>query len=274
MMPEDLTGDLAKPLTAERVQLHYAIQFMAAAGMALAAPQPDGSQSALSWDTNLQSFVSQPLGATPMRVGLKARSLTSLILQDHTPVATLALAGKTMAEALHWHQQTLAALGLEVEQMPLLDYPPDDFPAHRLAAGARFEAGDAAARAAIAAYYDITQPLLEAVVAANPAASAIHIWPHHFDLATLLTYPAAEADRFIGVGLSPGDTGYDQPYWYVTAYPYPELGALPRLPAGSWHTQGWVGAVLTAAQAGPAAVVQPFIEAAIAAAQNLLEVVC
>lgn len=268
--------DLAEDLTAERVQLHYAIQFMAAAGMALAEPQPDGSHSAFSWDDSLKSFVSRPLAATPIRVGLEARSLTSLILQDHTPIATLALVGKTMAEALSWHQQTLAQLGIEAQPMPLLDYPPDDFPAHELAAGARFEAGDAAARAAIAAYYSTTQPLLEAVVAANPAAAAIQIWPHHFDMATLLTYPAAAADRFIGVGLSPGDAGYDQPYWYVTVYPYPEVAALPALPVGSWHTQGWVGAVLTSAEANPAAALQQtaqrFIEAAIAAAQNLLEI--
>lgn len=48
---------------------------------------------------------------------------------------------------------------------------------------------------------------------------------------------------------SPGDGSYDQPYFYVTPWPYPSTDALPLLPAGvHWHTEGWTGAVLTAEQ--------------------------
>jgi hypothetical protein len=48
------------------------------------------------------------------------------------------------------------------------------------------------------------------------------------------------------VGLSPGDSSYAEPYFYVTPWPYPESPALPQLPAGAaWHRTGWFGAVLT-----------------------------
>ena len=41
----------------------------------------------------------------------------------------------------------------------------------------------------------------------------------------------------IGVGLSPGDTYYAEPYWYVSPYPYPGLEDLPVLDgSGFWHT--------------------------------------
>lgn len=49
--------------------------------------------------------------------------------------------------------------------------------------------------------------------------------------------------RSVGVGLSPGDSGYPEPYVYVTPWPYP-TGELPALPWGHWHTEGWTGAVL------------------------------
>ncbi|HEY9597335.1 MAG TPA: hypothetical protein V6D33_06655, partial [Cyanophyceae cyanobacterium] len=40
-----------------------------------------------------------------------------------------------------------------------------------------------------------------------------------------------------------------EPYWYVSPYPYPETDNLPRLEGnGFWHTQYWVGAVLTASK--------------------------
>ncbi|NNE17483.1 MAG: hypothetical protein HKN10_03295, partial [Myxococcales bacterium] len=56
-----------------------------------------------------------------------------------------------------------------------------------------------------------------------------------------------EEARSIGVGFSPGDGSYDQPYFYVTPWPYPEASSLPRLTKGAeWHRSGWTGAVLTA----------------------------
>ncbi len=45
--------------------------------------------------------------------------------------------------------------------------------------------------------------------------------------------------------MSPGDGSYAEPYWYVTPWPYPAAERLPELDTGRWHTDGWVGAVLT-----------------------------
>ena len=57
--------------------------------------------------------------------------------------------------------------------------------------------------------------------------------------------PDPELAKSIGVGLSPGDETYPEPYYYVTPWPYPEREKpLPDLPAGEWHTVGWTGAVL------------------------------
>ncbi|WP_017300934.1 hypothetical protein [Nodosilinea nodulosa] len=263
-----------KDLLSQRVQLHYAIQFMAAVGMALGEARSDESQITLDWNTNVQGFVGQKIPGTQIQVALVPQTLTGLILQADQTVATLSLVSKTMAEALDWHRAELAKLGVAAETVKLLDYPPDDFPDHPLAHGAAFAAGDAAARQGVAAFYAETRPLLAEMMAANPAASPIYIWPHHFDIATLMTYPGpteAEA-KYLGVGLSPGDKGYAEPYWYVTPYPCPDVAKLPELPVGGWHTAGWVGGVLTASQVQDESTLRTFINAAVAASKDLLGV--
>jgi hypothetical protein len=84
----------------------------------------------------------------------------------------------------------------------------------------------------------------------------------------------------IGVGLSPGDTSYAEPYWYVSPYPYPATTALPAIAGnGFWHTQGWVGAVLPATrliepvgnEAQQQQQVEAFLHAAVEAAIALLQ---
>ena len=82
----------------------------------------------------------------------------------------------------------------------------------------------------------------------------------------------------VGIGLSPGDINYDEPYWYVSPYPYPETENLPPLDGnGFWHTQQWVGAVLRAShwsQNGTAAQqeqVRSFLHSALQAGKSLLK---
>jgi hypothetical protein len=242
----------ATQLTQGRVQLHYAIQFMAATNMALATPQPDGSQVTIHWNLQISGFIGQLLaGDPPFYLALEPDTLTSLILnQQLQPLATLQLNGMTMAAALEWHKTELAKLGVTTDAIKFLDYP-EDFPDHPLAQGAVFTVEDEDSRRTLAAYYAHTQPLLQAIVQSQTGASPIYIWPHHFDMATLITVSGSGEDtQTIGVGLSPGDGSYDQPYWYVSPWPYPSADKLPELSLGHWHTEGWVAAILTAAEIG------------------------
>jgi hypothetical protein len=261
-------------LACDRIQLHYAIQFIAATGMALGEAKPDGSQMTLNWDADLNGFVGQKIPGTQIQVALMPQTLTSLILQNHVPVVTVSLIGKTMAEALNWHQVELTKLGIVAENIKLLDYPPDDFPDHALAHGARFETGRATAREVLTDYYAATRALLATIISNNTTASPIYIWPHHFDMATLMTYPGTTEieTKYLGIGLSPGDKSYDEPYWYITPYPYPDVAMLPKLVVGNWHTADWVGAVLTASQVQNDTTVQRFIAAAVATSKDLLQV--
>ena len=127
-------------------------------------------------------------------------------------------------------------------------------PAHAISQGAAYgPAGLSDALAELAAWFGNAAPLIGSIqrqmIGRKLAASPARCWPHHFDLATLTTLPARNADatRYVGVGLSPGDEYYDEPYFYVSVYPEPNPAALPSLPTlGHWHLRDFVAAVATA----------------------------
>jgi hypothetical protein len=240
-------------LSSIRLQLHYAIQFMAAAGSALAEPLPDFSHVSLEWHSELAVFVGVPIRATiPFRVALDPASLTSVLLNKQgDAIATLPLDQQTLATGMNWLRSEISKLGADAGKIELLSYP-SDFPDHAIAHGAVFDANQTkAGRQELVNYYTNTHQLLQEIVADTEDASPIRIWPHHFDIATLIMLPRTKNREpiTIGVGLSPGDQSYTEPYWYVSPYPYPRVDDLPSLEGnGFWHTQNWVGAVLMASQ--------------------------
>lgn len=236
-------------LTEARLQLHYAIQPLAATGAALAAPQADDSQSSLSWDSASNCFVGNLIQADqPFQVVLEPINLVLRVLNHSTnAIAEFPLPGQTLQQAMDWLKEAIAPFGAAPNPIQLLIYPPDDFPDHPIAHGAAFEPAGAEERASLVSYYAISQSLLQDI-SKSTGASPVRIWPHHFDIATLITQAVEDqSPNTIGVGLSPGDTSYPEPYWYVSPYPYPDTATLPDLNGlGAWHTQHWVGAVFTA----------------------------
>ncbi len=128
--------------------------------------------------------------------------------------------------------------------------PEHDLPDHPVAHGAPFDTGaEGDALEALAQWYANSDLLLRAFARETPGASPVRVWPHHFDIATLVALDPVETDvekrRTIGVGASPGDTSYAEPYVYVTPWPYPKERILSPLEGGGvWHETGWFGAVL------------------------------
>jgi hypothetical protein len=85
--------------------------------------------------------------------------------------------------------------------------------------------------------------------------SPVQLWPHHFDLA-MIWLPgekipgedpddADSSEKQMNFGFLFGDTGNSEPYFYITAYPFPEAFPSLPLPEGTtWHTKDFHGAVL------------------------------
>ena len=231
-------------LTQARLGLHWAAQLVSAAGTSLLPAEEDFSHTNLGWDPMLGVLAGRNVGAKPARAALVFDGLELVVIEGERERASLRLPGRTLSQALAW-------LGAEIAgDDAALGLPVHDMPAYPVGEGAVFSDDGAAARTELAGWFAEAFASIGELAAREDTAAPVRCWPHHFDVASLITLDAkagAEESRSIGVGFSPGDGSYDQPYFYVTPWPYPEAKALPPLVAGAhWHTDGWTGAVLTA----------------------------
>lgn len=237
--------DLAS-LGPARVQLHSAVQLVAIVGKALADPVPDFSHTSLEWDSQRTAFVGVKIRQPAMQASLEVPTLTFSISPSgsdpkEADSKRLKLHGRTLADAVDWLRITVEKLGAKPERLAMLGNRAE-LPLGILADAGRFDATHGAEFLEWSKYYGNASALLNELAAKQPGASAVRVWPHHFDIAFLITL---KPEKTIGVGLSPGDASYNEPYWYVTPSPYPDATKLPPLDGGaSWHTQEWVGAVL------------------------------
>jgi hypothetical protein len=232
-----------------RLQLHHAAQVVASAGATFLEARPDDSHPNLGWSEAHGALLGRALPATGVQVGLLVAA-PALLLLDATGrvVEEIPLEGHTLEEAYAWLAEATAYAG---EKLPAggVVRAVYELPAHPVAEGASFTTAPAAPFEELAAWFADGQQALAALAAKLPGASDLRVWPHHFDLGALEvleTGPDGAVARSIGVGLSPGDEGYAEPYFYVSPWPYPAAGALPELEGGGhWHVEGHTSAVLT-----------------------------
>jgi hypothetical protein len=270
-----------RKLTDVRLQLHWMAQVAAAVGKQLLAHQPDYSEQSFQWSHGLRALVQDRVeGARPFRSGLRPSPAALLLAGDGEEVLReLPLDGRTLDEAYDWMRAEVEGLLSRSLERPL--ERPGEIPAHPVGGGAPFSFPCANAFAEIGRYFANADRVLRRIADRNPGASPVRCWPHHFDIATLIALdPGADPEtaRSIGVGLSPGDGSYDEPYFYVLPWPAPEDRELPELASGGrWHTAGWTGAVLEASSftmagsnGAQAQRVEAFLASAIAASRQLL----
>ncbi len=266
-----------------RLQLHWASQIAAAAPFTFLDAAPDFSHVNLGWDARNDTLWARPVGQDPaMRVGIRFEDLALVLVDSRSESVTeLPLGGRTLEQGYEWLEQNLKLRQPSTFGAKPLERLGEDFPDHPLKHGALFSAADPEARKELARWFANADLLLSDVVARNRGASPVRCWPHHFDIATLITLATSddpEQSRTVGVGMTPGDEYYNEPYFYVTPWPYPDKQAIESFNgAGSWHTEGWIGAVLTGTQIvtsgndlfEQAAVATGYLEAAIPSAIKL-----
>jgi hypothetical protein len=247
-----LRGIDVRRLKDARLQAHYAVQWLARFARAYVHPLPDDGHTNLGWDRALGGFTTHPLkDGTWLSLKITDFTLALHAGEEGTHVQSFPLDGCRDAQARRWLSEQLGARGLDPRA---LDAPaPYEMPAHTVAYGAVYDpAGLTDALAELVAWFGNARLSLGSIqrqmIGCKLAASPIRCWPHHFDLATLITLPArkAGATGYIGAGLSPGDGYYDEPYFYVSVHPEPDPAALPSLPIlGHWHLRDFMAAVAT-----------------------------
>ena len=260
-------------LVEAREVAHCALQWAARAARANLRPAPDDSHSALSWDAGLGALMSAPLAAkakADTRVGLQLASL-ELLVSHGGKAERLALDGCTAGTVNDWLDLKLAAQGLKAASQVALPYK---VASQTLRHVPELEA--------LARWFGAADDVLEEVrgktAKIRPGPGPVRCWPHHFDIALLVSFDVGggESARSIGVGVSPGDEHYAQPYAYVSPYPAPKNPQPPELPPGGhWHTKDFFAAVATAeallAQPDPRAALVAVIDAAFEAGKGWLD---
>lgn len=159
--------------------------------------------------------------------------------------ATWPLAGQNAAGLCNRINATLAAAGIGLEQDLLAAFDDEADRPWDIAAIARYRQ---AINRVDATFKTFKGELREET-------SPVQLFPHHLDLAMNWfsgrlvpgVDPADEerADEQMNFGFVTGDGSIPDAYFYVTAYPPPDLWTDLALPEGAyWHTEGWTGAVL------------------------------
>jgi len=235
-------------LVGTRNLVHHAAQWVTKAARANLKAAADDSHSSFIWDASHAALLSRPLPAKggEVRVGVRIARLELIVISGGNVLDAFQFDGKTDAAAGAWIDSKMHALGLKPAGGVALSYSLPDHPTggkpHELAMLGR-ELGDLSRWFAGPA--DVLEQFRRTLIRLHP--EPLLCWPHHFDIATLVPLEESkeESARAIGVGASPGDEFYAQPYFYVSPSPRFD-GALPELPPpGRWHTGGFFGAVAT-----------------------------
>ena len=242
-------------LSRARAFAHHAVQWATKAARANLEAAPDDSHSSLEWNATHAMLLSQqlPANGSEVRIGLRVSGLSLIVMRGNTILDTFELAGRRDSVVAVWLDSALRALGLQPASGVKLPYA---LPSHAVSRGGAYScSGEAEAFDELARWYGAATELLAEVkikfADLRPGAGPVRCWPHHFDIATLVNLEGghAETAKSIGVGLSPGDEYYSQPYVYISPWPRLDSAGLPLLPPpGHWHTQGFVAAVATGEQ--------------------------
>jgi hypothetical protein len=244
-----LAGIDRRRLSVARPMAHYAAQWLARSARGYIAAKPDDSHSNLGWDNTLGGFTTHPL-PDGSQLGLRLRDLTLTITAPQgTTQSSFALAGRSEADIRAWLGGVVSAKGLDAQALDAAS--PYEMPPFAIATGGPY-AADGEALGALAAWYANANTVLEearrGLADRGLAAPAVRCWPHHFDLDSLVYFSTGKDARSMGLGFSPGDDYYDEPYFYVSLYPAPAV-AFPPLPSiAHWHTHHFTAAVAPASR--------------------------
>ncbi len=244
-------------LVEARLQAHQAVQWLARAAYANVDPMPGDAHANLGWSDIYGALMTRSM-SDDVAVGLRLRDLSLFVERDGAVSTAFALDALQNEHAGYWIGEELGRLGLTAPD-PGLPYG-EDLPARVTGLEGTYSLADSKPHLSeLSQWFSNAAGALQAIHDENaslrPGPSEVRCWPHHFDLATLTSLDEGDAEeaRSIGVGLSPGDGSYDEPYFYVSPWPYPDADALPALPGiGTWNTDGFVAAVATGSEVAAA----------------------
>ncbi len=233
-----------KELKDTRLQLHHAVQLLTMVAKGFIPEKEDDSHTNLEWVEDWSALATNPINAGKVsRVALRISDIFLLVIGNDDTLARFDLKNRTIDEAFVWLKGALKERKLDVTNFSKdLHF---EIPYHSVEKGQALNPNQEHLRE-LAAYFSNANLVLRNFITDKPEASPVRCWPHHFDIATLLTFGEGDNATYIGVGMTPGDDSYTEPYFYCNPHPAPdEDDDLPKTAIGHWHTEGWKGIVLS-----------------------------
>ena len=238
-------------LSSAHHQPHELSQWLARFGRGYLNPAPDDSHTNLEWrrDRSIMVTGSAETNGRLVAFGLDPAKLSLLALVDGQVAEEAEMHGCTDKEAGNWVREQLGKLSFDPAA---LDAPlPYALPPSPQQDGVAYDQkSNSEALAEISRLYENADLLLRDVVKANsqikPGPSPVRIWPHHFDMATLISLESGdfETARAVGIGLAIPDDINREFYFYNYPWPRDERENLPALaPDTPYVFDGKVGAV-------------------------------
>jgi hypothetical protein len=259
-----------KQLVAARIELHWALQVLAAAVAEYVPRAPGDAHTSLTLDAGVWRARTLRSGQRLAFVPLEFAVEVSAASGDTQRVS---LAGLTLHEGLLAVSRAIAP-----SDPPKLSIPSYDMPESSVTSGRAFERPNQAHLAELGRWFSNGFELLTDWLGDKQGATEVALWPHHFDVGGIWMLdsgkPAEQAPQ-IGVGLSPGDGTYAEPYFYVTPWPLRSDVTVPALPSGAhWQQDAFMGAILPATDLltmrSAEHAVREYLEAAVTAGKRLV----
>ena len=232
-------------------QAHQLSQWLARFARGYLAAKPDDSHTSLMWHRNMGIMTTNAAGVSGHQIsfGLELRDLSLIKIDDGNVVDSISMHGLTDGDAGDWMRSAIEAMGLDPSALAA-DLP-YDVPASPYSTGGTFDVEkNFTALSEFARYLDNTSQVLNEVVAKHqhihPGPAPVRLWPHHFDLATIITLEEGdfESAHAVGFGLAVPDPSRDAFYFYTYPWPRNERTDLPALNADSaYQYDGNVGAL-------------------------------
>lgn len=233
-------------LKGAREETHAAVQLIAIVPRNLLTPDPTDGSASLIWDDTLSMLTTELIDG--FRIAFELITQEIHIYKGTSNISTLTTIDNTFDQVYENLKKALSEQGLDGGK--LKKELPYELPESVMQLGTPFKKQNEEALSTLTQLYTMTSETLQEVFSSISSASDIRCWPHHYDLATLVTiveHTDPEEAKSIGFGFSPGDGGYEEPYFYLTPWPYPSKESLYEIEQPAfWNMEGWVGGVLKA----------------------------
>ena len=186
-----------------RLSLHFAVQPIASMGESIVEPQADFSHTSMEYNPEKNTFLGARLQQSGIRVGLDIENMYLFLIDSQENILSdQKVFGATLNDLFDWLSNSLSLKGIANKGLGFPSYP--EFPEHSLKNNAVFDENHIEDIRLIHLFYKNSFYLFQDFLDIHLAKFfPIRIWPHHFDMATLISFKEGYLkESSIGIGFS------------------------------------------------------------------------